>query len=505
MYGYAPDEMIGRPLALLIPPDRQSEIPELLEIIKRGRGINRYESERIRKSGGQFEVSASLSPIRDLSGNIVGVSTITRDITLPSKARDQLLDHATHLETLNLVAQDVASALFLNEVIPQALQRLVSASGFDFAYLHIAEEESVDRKFFAASREPLSIGQLEQVWVQLGVEFEQCFWSCHNAWFVEDVAATPEVALSEDHLPVRALAVLPLNRDPRSRAAMALLKCEIHPFAAEQKHFLEAAARQIALAVENARLYHGVIQANEKLRLEIEERQRAEKTLTDFTAMVVHDLRSPLSNVVSMTESVRDGLFGAVNEQQEKWLWKIQTNCRSLIDHVSDFLDFAKIDAGKLDLNREPSDLAARVRDSLMEFSIEAEKRNIQLHSHLSDRLPIISADPRRLSQVLANLLSNALKFTDRGGQIDVDVSLSGDRGIVIAVRDSGVGIPAEELDGVFEMYRQLSTSRQTRRQGTGLGLAICKKIVEAHGGRIWVESEEGKGASFFFSLPVGA
>jgi K+-sensing histidine kinase KdpD len=122
---------------------------------------------------------------------------------------------------------------------------------------------------------------------------------------------------------------------------MALLSADAHDFDAQERQFLEAAARQMALAIDNARLYGSVVHANTELRGEIEERKRAEQTLADFTAMVVHDLRSPLSNVVSMTESMRDGLFGGVNTCK-KWLWKIEKNCRSLIDHVTDFWIFRR-------------------------------------------------------------------------------------------------------------------------------------------------------------------
>src|SRR6266702_7010820 len=132
--------------------------------------------------------------------------------------------------------------------------------------------------------------------------------------------------------------------------------------------------------------------------------------------MVVHDLLSPLSNVVSIAESLQDGLFRQVNEQQNKWLWKIETNCKSLIELVSEFLDLSKIEAGHIQLVKKPVDLKALIQEILVEHSIQADKRRISLRNKIDRELPTIRLDPRRFNQVLSNLLSNALKFSDDGG-----------------------------------------------------------------------------------------
>jgi signal transduction histidine kinase len=219
--------------------------------------------------------------------------------------------------------------------------------------------------------------------------------------------------------------------------------------------------------------------------------------------MVAHDLRSPLSNVVTITESIRDGLFGPINELQQKWLWKVQTSCKSLIGHVSDFLDISKIDAGQLQLTKTPVDLRALLNEGFVEHLVEADKKKIAFSVDVSDDLPHLFVDVRRVGQVLENLLSNAFKFTASGGEISITARAWGDAEVVWWVKDSGAGIPHEEFDHIFDKYRQVSSGQSSSHSGTGLGLAICKKIIEAHGGRIWVESEEGKGSTFFVSLCV--
>jgi two-component system, NarL family, sensor histidine kinase BarA len=207
--------------------------------------------------------------------------------------------------------------------------------------------------------------------------------------------------------------------------------------------------------------------------------------------------------VVSIAESLHGGLFGPVNEQQNKWLWKIETNCKGLIEHVSDFLDLSKIEAGHIELVKKLVDIDALIRESLVEHSIQAERSHIVLRSQIDVQLPAVRVDPRRVNQVLSNLLSNALKFSDDGGEIEVGAGRSREDEVIVWVKDKGVGIPSDEIGQVFEKYRQLSSGRNSGYKGTGLGLVICKEIVEAHGGRIWTESKEGKGTTVFFSLPV--
>lgn len=501
MFGYSADEVKGKSVCRLMPLDRHDEIPELIGIVERGKGINRYETERIRKDGGRFYVTASLSPIRDYLGNIIGASMIARDTTLLRKGAEQQQAHAARLEILHGVADDVAGTLSIEAVLDGALKRLVADGGFDFAFVHFASPVG-GKKLFGAGKAPGSSGEIETVWQALGDDFRQCIWQCRNPWYVENIAAAPEFAQVAANGGCGALALLPLGRGDPFRAVLVLLASEARSFNAEDAQFLQAVSRQIILALDNAWLYAGSLEVNDELRREIVERERAQRTLADFTAMVAHDLRSPLSNVVSIVDSVREGLFGPVTALQEKWLWKIQTNCRSLIQHVSDFLDLSKFNFGELQLVKAPAELASLLDDCAQEYAIEADKRRIALRSEIGDGLGSVPVDQRRISQVLSNLLSNALKFTDAGGTIKIGAGVVRGADVVVWVKDSGAGIAADEIEHIFDMYHQTQSGQESYHRGTGLGLAICKKIVEAHGGRIWVESELGKGSSFYFSLP---
>jgi signal transduction histidine kinase len=239
-----------------------------------------------------------------------------------------------------------------------------------------------------------------------------------------------------------------------------------------------------------------------KLNLQSE---AAERLKADFTAMIVHDLRTPLMTIMSGAALVEDGLVGPVNEEQKKWLAKIGTSSLKLVDLVNDFLDLSKLEAGRIDLAKEEVDLHELIKNAIDNHLVLAQDKSISLRSAVDPVLGRIQADPRRLEQVLTNLLSNAIKFTGEGGAIDVGISRENTREVNVWVKDGGGGIPAEEIAGLFEKYRQTTSGKISKQKGTGLGLVICKMIVEAHEGRIWVESQEGKGTTFFFSLPTRA
>ena len=218
--------------------------------------------------------------------------------------------------------------------------------------------------------------------------------------------------------------------------------------------------------------------------------------------MIAHDLRSPLTAVMSAATLLEDGLAGPINEEQWGLLANIESQSRKLVDLVNDFLDVSKLEAGHINLVKEEVDLKALIQGSAENYLILARGKQISLKSQVEGAPVRIQADPRRLEQVFANLLSNAIKFTKEGGDIEVGVTELDGEGAKVWVKDNGVGIPPQEVGSLFEKYRQTTSGKASKDKGTGLGLVICKMIVEAHGGKIWVESEEWRGTTFAFKLP---
>jgi signal transduction histidine kinase len=214
-----------------------------------------------------------------------------------------------------------------------------------------------------------------------------------------------------------------------------------------------------------------------------------------------HELRTPMNAILGFSEMMLDGLYGEVPAEFKEPLSDVQLNGRQLLRLINDVLDLSKIEAGRMELALDEysvSDVVNTVRTSLR--SIAAEK-GLEFTAHVPDDLPVAYGDSGRLTQCLMNLAGNALKFT-RKGHVDIAVELAADQ-LIYRVSDTGIGIAREELTNVFGAFRQLDTTITREFGGTGLGLSIAKKFVEMLGGRIWAESEVGKGSTFIFSVPL--
>lgn len=235
-----------------------------------------------------------------------------------------------------------------------------------------------------------------------------------------------------------------------------------------------------------------------------------DKMKTDFIAHVSHELRTPMTGIREGTALLLEQVPGPLTPGQRRILDVVQTHCERLWHHIASILDLSKLEAGMMEYKREPSDLATLITRSLDGIRLQAQKKRLQLDVLYADACPLLWLDAGRIQQVLDNLLSNAVKFTPIGGTIGISTALEGEEAsaaqrVVVRVTDTGAGIAAEESERVFDKFYQCASNTQARHAGTGLGLAIARHIVEAHGGRIWVESQPGTGATFVFTLPVDA
>ena len=235
------------------------------------------------------------------------------------------------------------------------------------------------------------------------------------------------------------------------------------------------------------------------------ERRRLECELQElhasFTSMLVHDLRAPLTIIKAYAD-----MLGASSDplttKQQRYLTSMQDASVRMLRLIGEILDVSKLEAGRLTLERKPIDVGALVAEIGERLRPVAEQRAIKLSVNIAVGLPLVQADAGRLEQVLTNLLSNALKFTKDHGAIGLDVTAV-EREVEVIVADTGAGIPPDEMPLLFEKFSQTSIGKSSAVQGTGLGLLICRHLVEAHGGRIWAESEVGRGSRFIFCLPV--
>jgi signal transduction histidine kinase len=223
-----------------------------------------------------------------------------------------------------------------------------------------------------------------------------------------------------------------------------------------------------------------------------------------------HELRTPLNAIIGFAEVLQDQFFGQLNEKQKKYVDNINTSGRHLLGLINDILDLSKVEAGKMEFEPEKLSLKKDVLEpSLVLLQEKSHKHGINLSLVVEPEADIeIMADAKKLKQIIFNLLSNAVKFTPDAGSVEVNAKRSpggqeaGDF-IEISVKDSGIGIKPEDLPKLFQTFSQVESVLSKTVEGTGLGLALTKKLVELHGGKIWVESEFGKGSKFSFIIPV--
>jgi signal transduction histidine kinase len=280
---------------------------------------------------------------------------------------------------------------------------------------------------------------------------------------------------------------------------------------ADRIHRLEIAAREIQegnLEVsvpvrgsdELARLAETFNQMAARLRESSARQRELESLRRDLVAWAGHDLQTPLASVRAIVEALADGVIDDPQTQQ-RYLRTAQREIQNLSLLIDDLFQMAQLDAGGLRLNREPASLGDLVSDTLESFSELAGRQGVKLDGHVSQEIDPLCMDVQNIGRVLSNLIANALRHTPQGGSVTVD-AVSLPEGVRIQVKDSGEGIPSEDLPHIFERFYRGDKSRGRSTGGSGLGLAIARGIVTAHGGRIGVESEPGQGATFYFILP---
>jgi signal transduction histidine kinase len=320
---------------------------------------------------------------------------------------------------------------------------------------------------------------------------------------IDDIRKDPDYDQRGALAGVRTMLGVPLLRDGRPIGVMVLVRAAVRRFADKQVELIETFADQAVIAIENARLFEEVQARTRELAKTVEDLEIASQHKNQFVANMSHELRTPLAAILGYAELIQEGFYGALPEKSLNALTRIRSNGKHLLGLINTVLDIAKIESGQFTLNMSEYAIESVVETVRAATESLAQNKKLTLTTSVEMSLPVGLGDEQRLTQVLLNLVGNAIKFTDAG---EVSIAAGARNGhFAVSVTDTGPGIPLDQQERIFEQFHQVDSSMTKPKGGTGLGLAIAKQIVEMHGGRIWVVSTPGKGSTFQMELPTRA
>ena len=428
----------------------------------------------------------------------LAVRTVDLVRTLESRT-DELGRKLHQLEALGTVGQAVSSSLNLTEVLNTIITQAVQLSGSDGGSIYEFDEDAREfRVETVCGTSPEAFDALRRARIGLNDTFIGQAATLGRPLELTDLRDAP----LDPHLSALAetgwhsLVAVPMLREGRIVGAMVIRRHTPGRVPQEIYDLLETFASQSALALINAQLYRQL--ERQSAALEVASRHKSE-----FLASMSHELRTPLNAIIGFSEVLLERMFGELNERQDDYLRDIWSSGKHLLELLNDILDLSKIKAGQMVLNRSEFAVRESLEHCLSMVRERALNQRILLNLEVDPQVGLLDADRLRFRQVVLNLLSNAVKFTPDGGRVDVRASLR-DQDLVVEVVDTGPGVTAEDRQRIFDAFQQgARLPRQT--EGTGLGLTLSKRILELHGGRIWVDSEAGQGSTFGIALPAGA
>jgi signal transduction histidine kinase/DNA-binding response OmpR family regulator len=412
---------------------------------------------------------------------------------------DELGRKVNQLEALGTVGQAVSFSLNLSEVLNTIITQAVQLSGTDGGSIYEFDQDAREfRVETVCGTSPEALDALRRTRIGLDDTFlgkAATLGRPLELTDLRDVPLDPHLrVLAEDGW--RSLVAVPMLREGRIVGAMVVRRHSPGHVPQEINDLLETFASQSCMALINAKLYRQL--ERQSAALEVASRHKSE-----FLASMSHELRTPLNAIIGFSEVLLERMFGELNERQDDYLRDIWSSGKHLLELLNDILDLSKIEAGQMVLNRSEFAVRESLEYCLSMVRERAVKQRILLSLEVDPRVSLLDADRLRFRQVVLNLLSNAVKFTPDGGRVDVRASIR-NQDLVVEVADTGPGVAAEDRQRIFDSFQQ-GARHPEQTEGTGLGLTLSKRILELHGGRIWVESEAGKGSTFGFALSTGS
>jgi signal transduction histidine kinase/DNA-binding response OmpR family regulator len=412
----------------------------------------------------------------------------------------QLARSVDELQALGEISQAVSSSLDLHQVLTEIVTRAVVLSRSDGG--SIFEFEASTSEFVlrtcAGTSEALVSG-LRGLRIPVAETFmgeAARLGQVRQAPDLEAEPPDPHVTMLLEH-GWRSMVAVPLRREHEIIGALIVRRKRTGALPDETVELLETLASQSAVAIDNARVYRQIEQKTREL-------EEAGQHKSEFLASMSHELRTPLNAVIGFSDVLLDRMFGELNERQDEYVRDIRNSGRHLLDLINEILDLSKVEAGRMELDPDAVSLEDLLEQGIAMVRERAHRHGISVHVDIESELGTAYGDELKLKQVVVNLLTNAVKFTGDGGSVTVLARRVGQEAHV-SVRDTGIGIDPSEQDRIFEAFQRGGRAARTSAEGTGLGLTLSKRIVDLHGGRMWMESEPGVGSVFSFAIPLVA
>jgi len=490
-FGYTENEAIGKHISFLIPKDRLQEEEIIIGNVANGIRVDHFETVRLNKNGQPIPISLTVSPIKDEKGVVIGASKIARDISALKTALLKTQRYAEHLEVINSLSTTISEDLDMEVILQKITDITTRLTGAQFGtFIYNDRNPSTGEVYTLRT----SSGAFKQVFEQ--VDFLTNSYLFNTGFTnktivrIDDInkderyqASIANKVLPGGHPPIVSYLSVPLIESaPNIVAGLFFVHEEANMFTKEHEVILQAISLQAVIALQNARLYKEVVNLNLKK--------------DEFIGMASHELRTPLTSISGYLQ-ILDRL--ETNEKSKRFVSKTVRQVRKLSSLVSDLLDVSKIEAGKLELNKRRFNIKKIVEEAIELIQDSQISHQINFKSN-ADVLNI-TADPQRIEQVIINLLTNAIKYSPAGKNVDVILEDLGSE-VKIGVKDRGIGIKTDKQKNIFNRFYRVEDLNPSMA-GLGIGLYICKEITERHGGKLWVDSVYGAGSTFWFSLPV--
>ncbi|MDF3076395.1 MAG: domain S-box protein [Sphingobacteriaceae bacterium] len=491
LFGYKEEEVLGKHISILIPPDRLAEEDLIIGKVSCGQSLDHFETIRVTKTGEPKQISLTVSPVKDKHGKIIGASKIARDITKQKLAEEQLQRYANSLKILNTIGRAISEDLDVQGILQKVTDATTKLTGAQFGafFYNTVNEQGEALMLYTLSGAPREA--FEKFGMPRNTAVFHATFSGQGIVRVDDITkderygkSAPHYGMPKGHLPVVSYLAVPVfSKDGTVIGGLFFGHQDAGIFTEEHEHLVNGVAAQAAVALDNAKLYEEIKVLNSKK--------------DEFIGMASHELKTPVTSINGYLQILERSVPD--EDRNKSYIVKARQQVGKLSTLISDLLDVSKIQTGKLPFNYVQFDLVTTLKEvvDVMRQSNSSHTINLNLDP---DEL-IIVADQQRIEQVVINLISNAVKYAPGSEVVNVYAGIKG-RTAKVSVQDFGIGIEKDQQDRIFSRFYRVE-SLASHMSGLGIGLYISHEIIARHNGKLWVASKPGEGSTFTFEIPV--